>query len=151
MQNGLPHKDANFLVNRTEQKVLRRELRTCGTSAEAAMWRMLKSRQVENVKFRRQFGVGAYVIDFYSPELRLGIELDGQQHFLYNGKEHDSRREDFLRKQHGITLLRIENKYVFKNPEGVLREIKRVVGELRNPSVSTADSSPINKGAEKYD
>ena len=74
MQNGLPHKDANFLVNRTEQKVLRRELRTCGTSAEAAMWRMLKSRQVENVKFRRQFGVGAYVIDFYSPELRLGIE-----------------------------------------------------------------------------
>ena len=100
MQNGLPHKDANFLVNRTEQKVLRRELRTCGTSAEAAMWRMLKSRQVENVKFRRQFGVGAYVIDFYSPELRLGIELDGQQQFLYNGKEHDSRREDFLRKQH---------------------------------------------------
>lgn len=47
------------------------------TSAEIALWLRLKGRQLGGVKFRRQFGVGSFVLDFYAPALRLGIELDG--------------------------------------------------------------------------
>ena len=63
----------NRTHNQPSQSELRRELRTHGTSAEATLWLMLKARQVDGVKFRRQFSVGPYVLDFYSPELRLCV------------------------------------------------------------------------------
>ena len=68
--------------NQPEQKSLRRELRKGGEAPEAVMWTLLKNRQIEGVKFRRQFGVGPYILDFYCPELKLGIELDGAPHFI---------------------------------------------------------------------
>ena len=56
------------------QKQFLKELRNGMTSAEIAMWLRLKGRQLGGVKFRRQFGVGPFVLDFYAPALRLGIE-----------------------------------------------------------------------------
>ena len=63
--------------NLSEQKEFRRDLRKGMTSAEVVLWKMLSGRRLEGLKFRRQFGVGPYVLDFYCPELRLAIELDG--------------------------------------------------------------------------
>ena len=55
----------------------RTKLRKKLTPAEAALWNILKKSKIEGRKFRRQYGVGKYVLDFYCPSERLGIELDG--------------------------------------------------------------------------
>ena len=53
------------------------------------MWQRIKGKQIEGLKFRRQFGVGPYVLDFCCPELRLAIELDGQIHNTFWAERHD--------------------------------------------------------------
>ncbi len=63
--------------NRVDEKPRRRELRNAMPSAEVVLWSKLKARQLLSCKFRRQYGVGPFVIDFYSPEIKLGIELEG--------------------------------------------------------------------------
>jgi very-short-patch-repair endonuclease len=112
--------------NQLQQKELRRILRTHGTIAEATLWQMLKSRQIEGFKFRRQFGIGPYILDFYCPELRLCIELDGQPHFTPEGYEYDLHRTEYLNRFHGIQVMRFENKDVFCYPENVLSEIRHI-------------------------
>ena len=117
--------------NHLQQKELRRELRTHGTIAEATLWQMLKSRQIEGFKFRRQFGIGPYILDFYCPELRLCIELDGQPHFTPEGYEYDLHRTEYLNRFHGIQVMRFENIDVFCYPENVLSEIRHMIDKLR--------------------
>ena len=92
------------------------------------LWNMLKSRQL-GVKFRRQFSVGQYVLDFYSPEVNLCIELDGAPHFTYGGSDYDGERAEYLKKYHNIRTLRFENREFFKYPEEVIGTIKRVIEE----------------------
>ena len=126
----------NRTHNQPQQNELRRELRTHGTSAEATLWLMLKARQIEGVKFRRQFSIGPYILDFYSPELHLCIELDGEPHFTPEGYEHDQQRTEYLSRLHGIRTLRFENNHVFRYPEGVLSEIRSAIKEIREKSSS---------------
>ena len=52
----------------------------------------LQRSQVCGKKFRRQHSVGNYILDFYCPECRLAVELDGQGHFNSMTSEHDYRR-----------------------------------------------------------
>jgi very-short-patch-repair endonuclease len=142
MKEKEPHLDTNFHVNRKDLKPLRRQLRNHGTSAEALMWLMIKSRQIEGVKFRRQFSVGPFIIDFYNSETRLGIELDGNPHFTPEGHNHDMQRTEYLKTQHNITILRFENTDVFKCPEGVLTKIKNTIKEIKeNQLQQQSDSS----------
>ena len=75
------------------------------------------------MKFRRQHSIGRYVVDFYCPECRLAIELDGQVHFNSIKSEYDDVRTEFL-KQLNIRVLRFENGQVFENLESVLNVIK---------------------------
>ena len=82
--------------NQPAQKEQRRQLRTRGTSAEARLWLMLKNRQLDGMRFRRQFSIGPYILDFYCPEIRLCIELDGEHHFYKEGCEHDEQRTEYL-------------------------------------------------------
>ena len=117
------------IFNSAENKQLRQTLRTHGTSAEATMWRMLKSEQICGVKFRRQFSVGPYFLDFYCPRLKICIELDGDHHYSRQGYEHDLTRNTYLSHEHGITILRYENKDVFKFPEMIRAEITNLVKE----------------------
>lgn len=114
------------------QKQFRKELRNGMTSAEIALWLRLKGRQLGGVKFRRQFEVGPFVLDFYAPALRLGIELDGQHHYTEEGMAYDRRRSDYLWRKHEIRLLRFENRLVFESPELVLREIGHFISEKQN-------------------
>ena len=98
--------------NLQDQNELRKELRNNGTPAEGRMWLMLKNRQIKGKKFRRQFSVGSFVLDFYCTELKLAIELDGAPHFTFEGAYYDEEREKILLSQ-GIKVLRYENKMVF--------------------------------------
>ena len=77
-------------------------------------------------------GVGPFVLDFYAPALRLGIELDGRHHYTEEGMAYDRRRSDYLWREHGIRVLRFENRLVFESPELVLREIGHFISEKQN-------------------
>ncbi|WP_143525188.1 endonuclease domain-containing protein, partial [Labilibacter marinus] len=63
--------------NRPELIKKRKQLRNNSTPAECELWNYLKGKKVCRLKFRRQYSVGKYVLDFYCPELKLAIELDG--------------------------------------------------------------------------
>ena len=109
-------------ANESEQKILRKELRSHATPAEAVLWKMLKGRNADGMKFRRQQGIGPYVLDFYCPELRLCVELDGSSHdYKY---EYDEQRTEFLQNQ-GIRVLRFSNEQVWQGLDFVVDEIVR--------------------------
>ena len=120
-----------FKSNPTHQKNFRQHLRKQGTVAEAVLWRMLKDNQIEGVKFRRQFGAGNYILDFFSSELKLAIELDGAPHYSIEGDEYDVTRSQVLFHEFGIRLLRFENREVLQELQRVVAEITDVVKKLK--------------------
>ena len=140
------------VYNRPEQKAIRQYLRNNMTPAEVALWKLLRERQVCGLKFRRQFGAGPYVLDFYCPELRLAVELDGRPHFSDMGMAYDHQRSVYLEREHGIHVLRFENRDVFESPETILYEIRcfREKNIEKLPREGTAPiSSPIKEGVSK--
>ena len=118
-------KPAHRIMNAPCLRNARRELRTNGTAAEGALWTMLKAKRIGGLQFRRQFGVGKYVLDFYCPKLRLAVELDGDYHHHAAQPEWDRQRDEWLWKEHGIYVLRFENKVVFENPQTITQTIMK--------------------------
>jgi very-short-patch-repair endonuclease len=114
----------NQLHNKPVLKKFRKTLRNHGTTAEAVMWTLLKGKQLHGRKFRRQHSVGYYILDFYSPQEKLAIELDGAAHFTKIGIRRDGVRTKFLNGL-GIRIIRFENKMVFRQTEEVLKEIEK--------------------------
>jgi very-short-patch-repair endonuclease len=109
--------------NHSAMKPRRKDLRRALTPAEAVLWRGLQRSQVNGKKFRRPHSVGNYILDFYCPECRLAVELDGQGYFNSTISEYDYRRSEYLKKLN-IRVLRFENRFVFEHPEGVLHSIR---------------------------
>ena len=110
--------------NLNDVKNRRRNLRKKLTLAEAVLWDLLKSKNLNGRKFRRQHSIDKYVLDFYCPSERLAIELDGEHHFTDQGLKYDQKRTEYL-SGFSIRVLRFENEEVFQSPEEVLLEIKR--------------------------
>jgi very-short-patch-repair endonuclease len=104
-------------------KNYRRVLRSNLTPAEASLWKILKNRQLNGFKFRRQYGFGPYILDFYCPILKIAIELDGSPHFTDEGAEKDMVRDGYL-SEHGISVLRFENNVLYMHQEMVLQAIE---------------------------
>ena len=98
-----------------------RQLRQRETWAEKLMWRWLRDRRFSRYKFRRQHPVGDYVLDFFCEEAELNIELDGSQHGCPEQREHDGRREQFL-KSRGIKTLRFWNSRLRRDTQ-IIRDI----------------------------
>jgi len=117
-----------------------RQLRVNQTDCEHLLWQKLRSRQIANLKFRRQFPCPPYVLDFYCAELKLAIELDGGQHYETTGVIHDQRRTHYL-KQKGIEVVRFSNLEVIKQMNDVLEQIIRIAANRKMPS-----PSPRGKG-----
>jgi very-short-patch-repair endonuclease len=104
-------------------EVYRKKLRNKSTDAERELWKHIRKKKLTGRRFRRQFSINNYILDFYCFEEKLAIELDGQYHYTFDGILADKERDDFL-KQQGITVLRFENKRVFKEIGVVLKEIQ---------------------------
>jgi crossover junction endodeoxyribonuclease RuvC len=102
-----------------------RRLRGDSTDVEAKLWRRLRNRQLEEVKFRRQEPILGYTVDFVAHEQRLVIELDGGQHA--DRAENDARRTRNL-EQAGFRVLRFWNSDVTGNLDGVLETIRLACG-----------------------
>lgn len=109
-------------------KEKRRHLRNHGTSAEAILWKGLKAKQLKGKKFRRQFSIGNYILDFFCPSEKLCVELDGETHFTEVGVEKDRIRDKYLNSL-GIQVLRFDNEDVYQNPTAVLEMICEHLGE----------------------
>lgn len=118
-----------MIYNQAELKEKRKSLRNNSTNAEKLLWKYLKSRQIENVKFRRQFSINNYIVDFYSPEIKLAIEVDGDTHFKDEEIEYDRKRQNGL-EENGIVFLRYLNTDVTESTEFVVESIKVKVREL---------------------
>jgi very-short-patch-repair endonuclease len=116
------------IYNTTERGAYRKKLRKSLTPAEATLWKCLQRSQILGRKFRRQFSIGRYVLDFYCAECRLAIELDGQGHFEINADLHEVARTKYL-EGCGIRILRFENEVLFNNMEAVLEAIKAAITE----------------------
>jgi very-short-patch-repair endonuclease len=78
------------------------------TKWETILWNDLKGKKMHGFKVRRQYGIDNFVIDFYCPELKLAIEVDGDVHYFRNKLLTDSRKNDLL-KSEGIKLTRLNN------------------------------------------
>jgi very-short-patch-repair endonuclease len=101
-------------------KKLARDLRRNQTEAENKLWRALRNRHINNLKFRRQQIIGAYRVDFVCLEKNLIIELDGSQH--NQSRAYDRQRTEFL-KRRGFRVLRFWNNQVFNEFEAVLQRV----------------------------
>lgn len=116
---------------------IRRRLRSNQTPAEQLLWSKLRGYQIQGLKFRRQHGIGPYIVDFFCPERWLAIEVDGDVHATENKIKNDRLRENHLHSL-GIMIVRYNNDEVLGNLDGVLEDITLQISKSStspNPSL----------------
>jgi very-short-patch-repair endonuclease len=105
---------------------LSKVLRKRPTDAERLLWRHLRNRERGGCKFKRQYPVGPYIVDFICLEKNLVIEVDGGQHA--ENEEMDIQRSEYLNKM-GYRVLRFWNNQVLVETEAVLNSIFAKIAE----------------------
>jgi very-short-patch-repair endonuclease len=114
------------VFNKPEQKEKRRILRNRMTKAEYKLWYYLKSKQLLGFKFRRQSGVGSYIVDFYCSSAKLVIEVDGDSHAGSLNKRNDAKRQREIEAL-GLKVIRFTDLEVMRNIESVLEVIRSLL------------------------
>ena len=131
LQNGINPEGIlfgpNFLPYNPSLKQLGRNLRNEGQISEAMLWKCLKNKQTGYI-FLRQRPILNYIADFYCCKLRLVIEIDGSSHFSKEAQERDAERDRQMQAI-GLTVIRVKDGDVRKNPEGVAKSIMEMVLE----------------------
>lgn len=117
------------MYNKAFTKDKRRELRKNETKEEKIMWRALRNRNLNGYRFVRQFGIGPYIADFYCPEKKLVVEIDGAHHYTEEGMKYDKEREEYMT-QFGIKTVRFDNRWIIENIEVVLYEIEKLIDSV---------------------
>ena len=115
-----------FLKNDPILKERRRLLRRKQTDAERAFWRNVRNGQFHGLKFFRQYSLGSYILDFYCPEQKLAVELDGDQHNQPENIAYDAERTAFLL-GHGISVVRFWNHEVLQEMDAVLMRLEQFI------------------------
>lgn len=123
--------------NIRSQKQIRKNLRNNMTRSEIILWSKLKEKQL-GYKFRRQHGIGKYIVDFYCSELKLIIEVDGDVHGFNNQIAKDRERQDYLESL-GSIIYRYTNNDIKNNLDGVLDNL---VVKIKSISLSSTTPSP---------
>lgn len=103
-----------------------KELRQNMTPSEKKLWKVLRNRKFLNLKFRRQHPISEYIVDFYCPEKKQIIELDGGIHNIPEEKENDEIRENELEK-FGLKMVRFKNNEVLEHLDKVLTKLERIL------------------------
>lgn len=105
-----------------------KKLRENRTEAETHLWHFIRARRLGGYKFRRQHPLGNFIVDFYCPEKKLAVELDGEHHENEEQLAYDQKRACLLGHK-GIKVLRYWNHDVFLNTEGVMEDLLRELEE----------------------
>jgi very-short-patch-repair endonuclease len=117
------------------------------TDAERTFWNLVRNRNLEGLKFVRQYPVGPYIADFVCRDRMLAVELDGSQHAEATA-EYDLRRTAMLNGE-GYAVLRFWNDEVLKDLDGVHEMLRAVLaGNRPSPGwrYSPATLSPAGRG-----
>ena len=122
-----------FLYNNKVLKSRRQGLRIDGTEVEKLVWYRIRNRQILNLKFFRQYSIGHYILDFYCPQAKLGIELDGGHHAEEERVMYDKERTEYI-SNFDIKIMRFWNNEVGENIESVMEEIIKECHNSLNPS-----------------
>ena len=117
------------IFNKFAEKEKRRLLRANSTEAEKIIWEKIRNKQINKKKFRRQVSIGSYIADFYCPELRLVIEIDGNVHNSNYAKEYDAYRDIYMESL-DLKIFRFSNEDIFNKLDEVIDKIKILT---RNP------------------
>jgi len=117
-----------YRVNKSKRNQARQFRRT-STIAEDRLWRLLRSRQLGDIKFRRQAPIGPWIVDFVAFEQRLVLEADGGQHA---DNSRDQIRDADLRSR-GFRVLRFWNNDIIGNANGVLERIAETIAQPPSP------------------
>ncbi|MDP3934804.1 MAG: endonuclease domain-containing protein [Candidatus Giovannonibacteria bacterium] len=110
------------IFNKKSQTSKRKILRNRMPPSELLLWPRLNNKQLNGFRFRRQYGIDRYVVDFYCPKLRLAIEIDGGYHRSSDMKEYDPARQAAI-EAIGIKFLRFSNKEIESDLEGVMKKL----------------------------
>lgn len=105
-----------------KNKLNARYLRNNMTPQERKLWQILRKRSIYNCKFRRQYPIGNYIVDFICHEKNLIIEVDGGQHNTISEKYYDMERTKYLESK-GFKVLRFWNNDIDNNIEGIYQVI----------------------------
>jgi very-short-patch-repair endonuclease len=118
------------IYTKKTQQEKRRRLRRAMTDAEIILWAELKNKSL-GVRFLRQYSIGAYVVDFYCPLLKLAIEVDGVTHITEEQAAYDKNRENELENLN-VSFLRFTNGQVYSDIENVVGVIKERINQESN-------------------
>ena len=132
------------VFNRRSEKELRQRLRRDMPRAEILLWSKLRGRQLSGCKFRRQYSVGPYVLDFYCPEFKLAVELDGDSHFGDGAERRAVARQAYL-ESFGIQFMRFTNADVFRNLEEVLETIATGIASRTDANLNPETDAIFSK------
>ena len=122
-------------MTRQIAKALRQRM----TDAVRVLWRHLRNRELGGWKFKRQYPVGPFIVDFICVEKNVVIEVDGGQHA--ENEELDTQRSAYLNKM-GYRVLRFWNNQVLQETEAVLEVIFAILANGKQNSPSPQPSPP---------
>jgi very-short-patch-repair endonuclease len=107
-----------------------KQMRRNSTEGEEILWQRLRNKQIAGLKFRRQHPIDKFIVDFYSHEINLAIELDGSVHDQGEQNDLDKGRTETL-KEFGINLIRFNNEEVISNVDTVINKLSKRILDLR--------------------
>lgn len=119
--------------------LLARKLRSTLTDAEARLWSRLRRQQIDGFRFRRQQPMGRYVVDFFCPEAKLIVEVDGGQH------ANDSGVRTRWLVGSGYSVIRFWNNEVLGNTDGVVEKIREALRAAGTPRPNPPPQGRENK------
>ena len=109
------------IFNRKENKFLRKKLRQEMPKGEILLWQRLNNKKM-GYKFRRQYSIGSYVVDFYCPQFKLVIEIDGGTHISKQAAVYDKQRQEYLESL-GLIVKRYSSQLIANNLDEVLIDL----------------------------
>jgi len=119
------------IFSQKPQTPIRRKLRSNMTKSEAVLWKRINNRQVADCKFRRQCGIGPFIVDFYCPELKLIVEVDGMTHDDIEVIKKDEQKEQYF-KNLKLNIKRYTAHDIFKFTREVLDDLYYACLELKS-------------------
>ena len=108
---------------------LARKLRKNLTEEERKLWNLLRNRKFLNLKFKRQYPIYNYVVDFCCEEKKIVIEIDGGQHNEPENIEYDKKRTEIINAE-GYKVVRFWNNEINENIEGVYSKLLDIFKEI---------------------
>jgi very-short-patch-repair endonuclease len=121
-----------------QKRAFAKTLRAKATDAEITLWRLLRSRRLASMKFRRQVPIGPWIVDFVSFEQRLIVEADGSQH----AESEDDKRHDYDLSERGFRVLRFWNNDILLRTQSVMEMIADVVAQSPSPVCAPSGAHP---------